>query len=292
MDQKKMAFAGSWYPGGAAECEASIAGFLKEKHGPLAGDYAGGIVPHAGWFYSGSIACRVIASLQSSNPVDLVIFFGGHMHPDDQPFILSHGTVQTPFGDMAVAEDLVDDVCKKTEDCSAETGGMQKLSPARFPDENTLELQYPFVRYFFPDAKIIACCVPPSSFAGAVGGIMIAAAEKRFSNIKVVGSTDMTHYGPNYGFAPAGAGKKAVAWVKEYNDKQAVDALLAMDPDKIVHQGLKNQNMCCSGAAAAAASACKANGAVQAEMLDYATSYEKSAGSSFVGYSGILYSAS
>ncbi len=287
-----MAFAGSWYPGSAAECEASISGFLKEKHGPLSGDYTGGIVPHAGWFYSGSIACRVIASLQSRNPVDLVIFLGGHMHPDDQPFILSYGAVQTPFGDMTVAEDLVDDICNGTADCAIKSGGMQKLSPARFPDENTLELQYPFAKFFFPDAKIIACCVPPSSFAGTAGRVMITAAKKQYSNIKVIGSTDMTHYGPNYGFAPAGTGKEAVAWVKEQNDKQAVDALLTMDPDRIIGQGLKNRNMCCSGAAAAAASACKANGAVRAEKLDYATSYEKSAGSSFVGYSGILYSAS
>ena len=29
----------------------------------------GGIVPHAGWYYSGSIACRVIASLQSDEKI-------------------------------------------------------------------------------------------------------------------------------------------------------------------------------------------------------------------------------
>ena len=283
---KKMAFAGSWYPANAGECKAAISGFLTQKNGPLSGSFLGGIVPHAGWFFSGSIACRVIASLVSSIPVDLVVLFGGHMHPSAQPFVLSHGAVQTPFGDILVAEDQVFDfITSLDKKCD-----ILKKTPNYFPDENTLELQYPFIKYFFPEAKIIACCVPPSDVAVTIGRAVGELARGLSKNIKVIGSTDMTHYGPNFGFTPSGIGPKSVEWVKNENDKQAICALIEIEPETIIAQGLNYQNMCCAGAAAATVAACKANGAVSAVTLDYATSYEKSADTSFVGYSGILYS--
>ncbi len=60
--------------------------------------------------------------------------------------------------------------------------------------------------------------------------------------------------------------------------------------NQILSQGLENKNMCCAGAAAATATACKKLGAANAKEFDYTTSFDKSGGSSFVGYSGILYS--
>ena len=100
MEKKNMAFAGSWYPATAKECEASIQEFLKEKQGIEEGNFIGGIVPHAGWYYSGSIACRVIASLKSDEKIDTIILFGAHMHKQSEPFILAKGCLETPFGDI------------------------------------------------------------------------------------------------------------------------------------------------------------------------------------------------
>jgi len=120
--------------------------------------------------------------------------------------------------------------------------------------------------------------------------MVVEEAKKLSRNIKIIGSTDMTHYGPDFGFAPAGTGEKAVEWVKNENDKNAIKAMIEMDESKIIAQGLDNKSMCCAGAAAATAAACKKLGAAKCIELDYATSFEKSGGSSFVGYSGILYS--
>ncbi len=95
MDRKKMAFAGTWYPATDRECETSIKQFLDGKKGSLAGEFVGGIVPHAGWYYSGSIACRVIASLADSDQlVDTILLFGGHMHQQSGPFILASGALE------------------------------------------------------------------------------------------------------------------------------------------------------------------------------------------------------
>ena len=295
METKNMAFAGSWYPADPKECKASIQNFLKDGQDSLPSDnFTGGIVPHAGWYYSGSIACRVIASLQSNansggksnekpnEKPDTIILFGAHMHKQSEPFILTHGFVETPFGNIEVDQKLVDNICAGIS--------LRPRSPQKFPDENTFELQFPFIKYFFPDATIVVCGVAPSFYASIIGTMIVEEAKNLSRNIKIIGSTDMTHYGPDFGFTPAGAGEKAVEWVKNENDKKAINALLEMDESKIVTQGLENKNMCCAGAAAATVAACKKLGAVNSIEVDYATSFDKSGGSSFVGYSGLLYS--
>ncbi len=295
--RKPSAFAGSWYPGSAKACEAEIQAFLTSKSrnypslddAKLAGSVVGGIVPHAGWVYSGSIACRVIASLKScenSKSVDTILLFGAHMHPASPAFALSHGAVETPFGDIQVDRELVEHMVSSL---NASGNPVQSLSPQSFPDENTFELQFPFIRYFFPDARIVICGVPPSEAAGRMGEAAVESAAALGRSVRIIGSTDMTHYGPNFRFEPAGTGEAAVEWVRQENDAQAIQALTEMDVPGIIAQGLANKNMCCSGAAAAAVCACKKRGVVKGLCLDYATSYEQSRSQSFVGYCGMVY---
>jgi len=285
MEIKPTAFSGSWYPGSAAECETAIQDFLEPKPDP--GNNIGGIVPHAGWVYSGGIACRVIASLVSPAPApDTIVLFGAHMHPSSPPFILASGAVDTPLGHIEADGELAAVVVKEI---AGNSNPIRSLFPADFPDENTLELQLPFIRYFFPDARILICGVPPSDLAGRIGEAVVGGAKELGRVVRIVGSTDMTHYGPNFGFEPAGTGAAAVEWVKRENDAGAVRALEKMDVRQIISQGLSNHNMCCSGAAAAAAAACKKMGAAKGVCLDYATSYETSRSASFVGYCGMVY---
>ncbi len=280
MERKQAAFRGSWYPTGAPGCELDIARFLGQGKGKLAGDYLGGIVPHAGWYYSGSIACRVIGSMAAGD-VDVVLMFGLHMHPGSTPCVMVKGAWETPFGDIAVHEAFAGAL--------AHMVGATPMAPATFPEDNTIEVQLPFVKHFFPTAAIVPVGVPPSSLARVMGTAAADIASKLGLAMKVIGSTDMTHYGLNYGFTPEGICETAHDWVKRTNDPKAIKAMVSMDADAILAQGRENHNLCCAGAAAAAATASKAMGAARGVKLDYATSYEKSPGDSFVGYSGILF---
>ena len=74
---RRSLFAGSWYPDNPAECEKEINTFLKEGDYTPAADrsFIGGIVPHAGWYFSGSIACNVIHLLKEEKPQDVVVIF-------------------------------------------------------------------------------------------------------------------------------------------------------------------------------------------------------------------------
>lgn len=284
MNVRRAEFAGSWYPGSEAGCEREIKSFLSEmadKKIP-AGEVVGGIVPHAGWFFSGSIACNVIDLLSRGEAPDTVVVFGMHLHPGSSRYIMAEGEWETPFGTIPVDEKLASELQKRFE-FTVET-------PERFTRDNTIELQLPFIKYFFKDAKIVAMGTPPSDSSPELGKAVADISREMGIRVKVVGSTDMTHYGMNYGFSPKGSGPKALEWVRDVNDRQAIDAMLAMDPGKVIKEGLANHNACCPGAAAAAIAASKCLGAENAETLAYATSHDKSPGDSFVGYVGIVMS--
>jgi AmmeMemoRadiSam system protein B len=284
MEKKRTAFAGTWYPATAEECNAAIQQFLADSTGPAKGRFVAGIVPHAGWVYSGSIACRTIASLvppEGSRTVETVVLFGAHMHRQSEPFIMAHGAVETPLGDIEVDKEMVEGLCANIS--------IRQRPPRKFVDENTLELQYPFIRYFFPKARIVVCGVAPSFFAPIIGTTAVETANALNRQIRVIGSTDMTHYGPNFGFTPAGPGKDAVEWVKTENDAAAIDAMKTMDDKTIIAQGLDQHNMCCPGAVAATVAAARKMGATRAQVLAYATSFDKNPSDSFVGYTGMLY---
>ncbi|HSO18433.1 MAG TPA: AmmeMemoRadiSam system protein B [Desulfosarcina sp.] len=283
MKLRKAAFAGSWYPDAQRDCEAKIQRFLDEgkRRTVSLANPVGGIVPHAGWYFSGSLACNVIHRLARSAKPDVVVVFGMHMHRGSPRVMMPEGAWETPFGPVAVEERLSGALTRRFT--------FQLESPSRFTPENTIELQMPFIRYFFKDARVVAMGVPPVAETLDLAGAVVEAARSLDLSIVVIGSTDLTHYGPNYGLTSQGRGARAVDWVRETNDRRVIDAMLRMDPQAVIDEGLAHDNACCSGAAAAAIAAGKALGAAKAEQLAYATSYDKSPGDSFVGYTGILF---
>jgi len=280
---RRAVFAGSWYPAGAAECEKEIAGFLDEgkKMDLPVGKRVGGIVPHAGWFFSGSIACNVIRCLKTDDPPDVFIVFGMHLHPDSACIMMAEGAWETPFGEIIVEEQLAAELTKRFS-FTLET-------PDNFSQDNTIELQLPFIKYFFNDVKIVAMGVPPAKSSLEIGRAVVEIAKGLEMRINVIGSTDLTHYGRNYGFVSEGTGPRAVDWVRNENDRRIIDTMLDMDTEKVINEALTGQNACCAGAAATAIEAAKHLGADQAESIAYATSYDKSPGDSFVGYVGIVF---
>ncbi|MGE0086216.1 MAG: AmmeMemoRadiSam system protein B [Desulfococcaceae bacterium] len=283
MNIRKSRFSGTWYPDTAGACEKEIRNFLREgKTGDCAAaNPKGGMVPHAGWYFSGSIACNVIHTLTRGEIPDTVVIFGMHLHPESRPCMMPKGSWETPFGLLPVQEDLAAEV-EKGFPFNIETS-------ARFQPDNTIELQLPFVKYFFPDVKILAVGVPPADISLQIAKKITETASRLKLRLRIIGSTDLTHYGHNYGFAPKGDGPEALDWVRRENDRRFIDAVLSMNPAEVIREGLARHNACCAGSAAAALTAAKELGAVSAESLAYATSYDRHPGDSFVGYAGIVF---
>ena len=283
MKARKAMFAGSWYPDSADGCEREIVSFLKKAKGPAADDkrLVGGIVPHAGWYFSGSIACNVIHRLKQEPLPDVIVIFGMHLHPASPRYIMTEGAWETPFGDLPIATELARELGKRFE--------FEIETADHFNRDNTIELQLPFIRYFFENAAILPLGVPPVKASLEVARAVVEIAVGLDLKLKILGSTDLTHYGLNYGFSPKGVGASAVNWVRDENDKRIIDAMIAMDPERLIGEALESQNACCAGAAGAAIAAAKQLGAKTAETIAYATSYDKSPGDSFVGYAGVVF---
>ena len=144
------------------------------------------------------------------------------------------------------------------------------------------------VKYFFPDSKVLAIRPPASPKALELGEAVVAVARELNLSLLAFGSTDLTHYGPNYGWAPQGIGPQAVKWVREVNDQRLLSEVLKLDGAGLLRAAQEDRSACSAGGAAAAVAAARKLGARKAVLHDYYTSYEIMPGDSFVGYAGIL----
>ncbi|MFZ7125043.1 MAG: AmmeMemoRadiSam system protein B [Desulfobacterales bacterium] len=283
MNRRLSDFSGSWYPATAEDCKREIDEFLTEPvEAPgLPEERFGGVVPHAGWVFSGRIACRVLHALESEPPPGVWVLFGMHLPPGARPVILATGSWETPFGALPVAEDLAAKLIGRFP--------FEVETPRTARPDNTIELQLPFVNHLFGNVRILPIGAPPDPISLEIARAVVETAVEDGVRVKIIGSTDLTHYGPNYGMTVMGRGKGAVKWVREENDRRLIEALLALDGRRAISEALTHHNACCAGAAAAAAEAAKAMGANKASLLEYATSYDRSPGDSFVGYAGIIF---
>jgi len=263
-----------WYPGGRSQTIMEIEGFSRSFKKPQLPAVAG-VAPHAGWSFSGSIACHVFQSIPRET--DTVVVIGGHLAPHSGLLAAFEEGYETPLGLLESDLELLELL-----------GGTLTIHDDRYAD-NTVEVQLPLLRYFHPKAKALHMRASPSEEALQLGAALAEAATILNRKIAVVGSTDLTHYGGSYGFSPHGSGPKAVKWVKEVNDKRIVDALLALELDNALEYARREQSACSVGGAVAAARFAAQTGAEKGELLEYKTSYDVYPGPSFVGYAGIIF---
>lgn len=281
MTTRKAMLAGRWYPGSEGACRQEIEGLIEEKTPSQSG--IGGIVPHAGWAFSGPVAVKVFQALAAADPQpELLLVFGTHQSPNSSPHISRASAFETPLGPLAADGELAGEVAEKL-------GLPQDPADSGWGSaDNTIEVQLPLIKYFLPEVKLVVTGPPFSAEAIEIGRAVAAAAKAQNVPVAVVGSTDLTHYGPNYGFSPKGLGEAAVRWVKDENDPRLIRKILDMDPEGVIEEAARNHNACVPGAVAAAITASKELGAAAATLLDYRTSYDIHAAPSFVGYAGVV----
>lgn len=281
MSRRKRVLPRGWYPFDGKDCRKEIESYIEGWSPPNAvlGKGLGGIVPHAGWYFSGKLTARVLCSLKSKRKIDLVVLYGGHMGPEDLPRFIGEEACETPLGDIEIHRDFLNELVKRME--------VKKESPSS--GDNTIEVQLAMIKYFFPDAKLLAVRPPFSQNAIKLGKEVAQIAREKGLSILAIGSTDLTHYGPNYGFVTKGVGPTAVEWVKKVNDKGFIDHALRMDGEGLLDHALKNDSACSAGAAASAVATCEALEAEKGMLVDYYTSYDIMPDDSFVGYAGIVF---
>jgi len=278
-------FAGSWYPAERAECLQVFASYERQCVPRKSQDPAqGGIVPHAGWVFSGQLAYNAIRELarsQKNKDVDTVLLLGGHLHPSSSVAIMARGGFWTPLGTIPTDEELAAALLS--------ANALKEIDPERHTPDNTVELQAPFIKHLFPQAKLVVLAAPPRAESLDLARSAVRLAREMGRTLAVVGSTDLTHYGPNYGWAPHGQGDRALQWVREENDRRFIDVACRLEPTAMLEEALERSNACCPGAAAAAVAAGLELGATAGELLRYSTSADVRPDASFVGYAAIVF---
>ena len=290
MSVRKAVVAGKFYESGAAQCRAHIKQMLGSAQikEDLPQKIVAGIVPHAGWAYSGKPAAMVFSAFQRQAVDTFVIFGAVHYARGLMGMLYDRGQWDSPLGPIEVDEQMAEAI-------RAEGGKLIEADRHNHSPEHSIEVQVPFIQYLFPDAKIVPLLVPPSAHSHLVGEAAARVMEKADKQVVCIGSTDLTHYGPSYYYTPMGSGSKALAWAKEKNDRFFIDQTLSMQAEKLVDIAQTYSNACGSGAAAATVAAARQLGAERGYLLAHITSAEVmeekhgQPGSDSVGYAAIVF---
>lgn len=278
MNMRHRGLPRGWYPDSARECSREIDAFVS-GFTPPDGTWRGGVAPHAGWYFSGRAAARVFKTLAAGSQPDRVVVYGGHLPGGTSPIAYPEDSWETPLGVITLDSSLTRELVAAGEAVAARP---------TFAD-NTVEILLPFVKRFFPDAQVVAIHSPSSRAAIQLGQAVSGLMSKKGLNAVYVGSADLTHYGPNYGFTPKGSGPAALQWVKEHNDLSLIEKALSMDADALLNDAREKDNTCSAGPIASVMASVASHGVKSGRLLEYYTSYDIMPGSSFVGYAAIVY---
>ncbi|MDR0443053.1 MAG: AmmeMemoRadiSam system protein B [Treponema sp.] len=269
-----------WYPRDTDE----VSGFLSDFTSRGAARAA--IAPHAGWYYSGRTAASAVSALEPQAKglepdAQTIAVLGGHLPAGSPPLFAPEDAFRTPFGSMPADGEIRSRLFKELDG-----------EEDRYRD-NTVEVLLPMVHFFFPKAKLLWLRLPAEIASFEAGKAIAEAAKKLNRKINILASTDLTHYGRNYGFSPRGAGEAALKWVKEVNDPEFLNAVQSGDAARTLSCAERGQSSCSPGAVLGAMGFAEAKGLGRAKLLEYATSADVQGGipDSFVGYAAMAFGA-
>ncbi len=265
-----------WYPRRAQEVVEAIREFeLQLPQFSVAQSSRSVVVPHAGWAFSGPLAYAALSCL--SPELECVAVIGGHLRPGDSLVAAPEDGFETPLGPLEAAADLRQAVAERLE-----VGADREA-------DNSVEVQLPLVKHLMPRARVLYLRAPPDEQALRLAEVLSELGQQIAGGLAVVGSTDLTHYGPGFGFTSHGPAARAVEWVKQNNDRLAIDPLLALDARGALEAALRNRAACSMGAGASAAHFARLSGVETGRLVGYYTSYDVMPGDSIVGYAGIAF---
>jgi AmmeMemoRadiSam system protein B len=279
MQTRKPVVAGQFYPDERETCLAEIRQCLPAQvpGEGLPEPLVGGLVPHAGWTFSGALAALVFAAVkrQRGTVGTFVICGAAHGYFGPRPAVDDSDAWETPLGTTPIDGSLRQVLLDR---------GVVVTDSSAHRREHSIEVQVPFLQHLFPDARIVPIIVPPHESAITLGAALaevslahsgLEAGKSSNPQFPVfIGSTDLTHYGPRYGFTPMGIGSEALHWANEVNDRQFIDLALNLEPQRLLANALENGNACGPGAAAAVVAAAKRRGAKKGVLLAHTNSNE------------------
>lgn len=276
MQIRTPAVAGMFYPNEKKELKKVIKECFLHNFGPgkippsnIKKKIFGVICPHAGYVYSGPIACNSFYEISSDLPNLFIIIGPNHWGIGSSVATMTDTKWETPLGEVEVDSEIAEEISKLTDVIE-----IDNFSHSR---EHSLEVQIPILQEIAANFKIVPIALINQSKEIAIKvGIAVAKIAQK-NKVMIIGSSDFTHYESNE-FAYE-------------QDAALIEPILELDVDRfydILHK--KDISACGYGAIASTMIACKEIGATKGELLKYATSGDISGDkSSVVGYGSIIF---
>ena len=265
---RRPVVAGQFYPSSARALKDQISSFI-DKEAPKS-DIIACMLPHAGYIYSGAVAAKTLSAV---NVKEKIILLGpNHTGYGAKYSIMTEGTWHTPLGGAEIDSYLAGKILKRSKYLEADEAAHEY--------EHSLEVELPLLQYIKNDIKIVPIAFMSDDLTALkeVGSAIAhtVVEEKVRGSVMIVASSDMTHYESQ---------EQA-----EKKDREAIDAVLELDEDKLIDRVRRlDISMCGYAPVIVMISSAKALGAKEAKLIKYQTSGDVTGDkSSVVGYAGII----
>ena len=193
---RRYLMTGNWYPASESALDAQLNQFFKKSTiKKIPGRVRALISPHAGFVYSGLCAARAYKQLENLKNIKRIFIFGvSHRGGFYGACVSDFSFNSTPLGKIPVDTVI-------TKKLAREKFFMSNNSIMEY--EHSIETQLPFLQKTFKSQKykivpILFGRLRKSDFK------TIANMIKRYvdANTIIIASTDLTHYGRNFGYVP------------------------------------------------------------------------------------------
>ncbi len=265
---RRPAYAGQFYSSSSIGLRNEIKAYVAKE--AVRGDVIACMLPHAGYAYSANVAVQTASHINIRSKV--ILFGPNHTGFGPSFSIMTEGIWQTPLGEVRIDSHLAKKILGNSkyleDDSLAHTY------------EHSLEVELPILQYFKSDFEIVPIIfLSDDKKALEDVGTEIACTIKELNiqdSVLLVASSDMTHY---ESFSSA-----------QKKDKEAIDAILELDEDKLMEKILRlNISMCGYAPVITMIKAAKALGARSGKLIKYQTSGDVTKDmDSVVGYAGII----
>ncbi len=262
------AVAGQFYPSSKEGLDALIPDLFLHPIGPgyvpelnIGGErkIEGGIVPHAGYVYSGPVAAHFYGELAKDGYPETFVIIGPNHYGTGSPVATTLEDFQTPYGVARIDKDLAREIAKD----------IVAIDPDAHRFEHSIEVQIPFLQFFKKDIHIvpITMMVQEEAIAVELGKVIRDAIGNSGKDVVIIASSDFSHYV-----------SKKIAYKK---DAMAIEKIKDRDIEglyRVIYR--HNITMCGYGPISAMLTATRGD----VELLKYATSGDVQPMKEVVGY--------
>ena len=240
--------AGMFYPGDAEELRALLDALFASTVTSVISPY-GVLVPHAGYIYSGRCAACAYAKIPETFSGTFVVIGPSHAGCMTATADLIW---ETPLGPVLPDESLA---------AALTAAGIPNRPDLLRVQENSLEVQMPFIRYRFPQAKVVPVLLGDQSLSEVrrVAAALSQAVGAVNTDVVIIASGDGSHYVP--------------AAVAERDDLTVLAAAAKLDVQAFYEKLIEvKPSMCGYGCIAVLMLAGLQLGAREAKVIMYQTS--------------------